>query len=78
MSIRGDREKQSLVDGIVRTVKHGKGTRAGDAERFVRQFFANVSPQDCVEADPDCLRGMTASLWEFAQKRPAGEARAFR
>lgn len=75
MSTRGDGEKQSLVDGIVRTVKRGKGKRTGDAERFVRQFFANVSPQDCVEADPDCLRGMTASLWAFAQKRSAGEAK---
>ncbi|MGB0630099.1 MAG: NAD-glutamate dehydrogenase [Alphaproteobacteria bacterium] len=75
MSIRGDREKQKLVDGIVRAVKRGKGKRADDAERFVRQFFANVSPQDCVEADPDCLRGMAGSLWAFAQKRPGGEAK---
>ena len=75
MSIRGDREKQSLIDGIVRAVKRGKGKHAGDAERFVRQFFSNVSPKDCVEADPDCLRGMVASLWDFAQNRPEGTAK---
>ena len=42
MSNKNDRNKQELVDKIVRGARRGVGKRAGDIERFTRNFFANV------------------------------------
>lgn len=79
MSNNNDRQKQKLVEQIVRSTRRGAGKRAGDIERFTRQFFANVSPLDCAETGDDCLRGAVSSLWQFAQTRKPGttKIRAF-
>lgn len=69
MSNKNDRNKQELVDRIVRGARRGAGKRAADIERFTRNFFANVSPLDCAETDDDTLRGAVTSLWKFAQTR---------
>jgi glutamate dehydrogenase len=69
MSNKNDRNKQELVDNIVRAARRGAGKRAADVERFTRNFFANVSPLDCAETDNDTLRGAVTSLWKFAQTR---------
>ncbi len=73
MSNKNDRNKQELVDRIVRKTRRGAGKQSGDVERFTRQFFANVSPQDCAETGDDCLRGAVSSLWKFAQTRKPGK-----
>ena len=74
MSNRGDREKQKLVDGIVRRARKGKGKHANDIDRFVRGFFANIAPHDCIDAGPDALFGGALSLWKFARTRKPGES----
>ncbi|CAN0470606.1 unnamed protein product, partial [Discosporangium mesarthrocarpum] len=75
MSNNNDRKKQELVDQIVRTTRRGAGKKAGNIERFTRQFFANVSPLDCAETGHDCLQGAVSSLWQFAQTRKPGTAK---
>ncbi len=72
MSNNEDSKKQELIDKIARTSRRGAGKRAGDIERFTRQFFANVSPTDCAETGQDCLRGAVSSLWQYAQSRKPG------
>ena len=74
MSIRGDGEKQELVDGIVRRARKGKGKRANDIDRFLRRFFANIAPQDFIDVGPDEFFGGAVSLWEFARARKLGES----
>ena len=75
MSNREAKDKKTLVDRIVRALKRGKGKRGPTIDRFVRGFFANVSPQDCAEADPDAITGAVRSIWEFAQTRKPGGAK---
>ena len=67
MSNNEDSKKQELIDKIACTSRRGAGKRAGEIERFTRQFFANVSPTDCAETGQDCLRGAVSSLWQYAQ-----------
>ena len=75
MSTRGDRQKQDLVDGIVRSLRRGQGKRAADVERFTRGFFANVPPRDCAEFVPESLQGAVTSLWNFVQSRKSATAK---
>ena len=75
MSIKNDRQKQEMVDKIVRRARRGAGKRADDIERFTRRFFANVSPLDCAETGGDCLGGAVMSLWKFAQTRKPGTSK---
>ncbi len=76
MSNRGDREKQELVDRIVRRARKSKGKRANDIDRFLRRFFANIAPQDCIDAGLDALFGGAVSLWKFAQTRKPRQTRS--
>ena len=45
--------------------------RADTAERFVRQFYANVPPDDIIESSPDQLYSAALSIWQFAAQRQA-------
>ncbi|MEK9644360.1 MAG: NAD-glutamate dehydrogenase, partial [Alphaproteobacteria bacterium] len=69
------RSKDALVDAMARRAKRGHGKRAPVVERFVRDFFANVSPKDCSEADPEALAGAVQSAWAHVQTRKAGAAK---
>jgi glutamate dehydrogenase len=75
MPTRGDRQKQDLVDGIVRSLRRDQGKRAADVERFTRGFFANVPPRDCAEFVPESLQGAVTSLWNFVQSRKSATAK---
>ena len=46
----------------------GKGGEA--AERFLRQFYAAVAPEDIADLSPEALTGSALALWRFAQNRP--------
>jgi glutamate dehydrogenase len=74
MSGRGTNGKQELIEQFVAKAKRGQGRRAAAVERFVRSFFANVSPQDCAETPEDTLRGAAMSLWGFAETRKPGRS----
>ena len=49
--------------------------RAAAAERFVRLFFANVSPDDLVGEAPESLYCAALSLWNHGQKRLSNVAK---
>ncbi|MFN4283700.1 MAG: NAD-glutamate dehydrogenase [Alphaproteobacteria bacterium] len=46
----------------------GKGGEA--AERFLRQFYAAVAPEDVADLSPEDLAGSALALWRFGQSRP--------
>ncbi len=75
MSTHSNRSKTGLVDSIVRKAKRGKAKRGAVVERFVRTFFANVSPTDCAECGAEPLYGAVTSIWEYAQSRKPGTAK---
>jgi len=52
-----------------------QGTKAKTAEAFVRQFFANVAPQDLVDEEVEDLFGAAISMWTLGRDRMAGRAR---
>ena len=56
----------------LRTVP-GKGGEA--AERFLRQFYAAVAPEDVADMSPESLTGSALALWRLAQSRPAKQAK---
>ena len=47
--------------------------RGGAVERFIRQFYANVPPDDLRSESADTLFGAALSLWNFGQQRPPGQ-----
>ncbi len=49
--------------------------RAEAAERFIRQFYANVSPDDLMGEEPENLYCAALSLWNHGQKRRPGQAK---
>jgi glutamate dehydrogenase len=68
-----EKSKAELVDQVVERVRlrvDGKGSER--AERFVRQFYANVPPGDILGDVPDNLAGAALALWEHAQERVPG------
>ncbi|MEN3354518.1 MAG: glutamate dehydrogenase, partial [Betaproteobacteria bacterium] len=44
-------------------------------ERFVREYFRQVDPEDLAERLPEDLYGIALSHWSFARRRPAGTAK---
>jgi glutamate dehydrogenase len=49
--------------------------RAPQVETFIRDFYANVPQHDLIEHSPEDLFCAALSLYNFAAKRPAGEAK---
>ena len=48
---------------------------ASAVQRFVRQFYANVSPDDLVGETPESLYGAALSLWNHGAEAPADVAK---
>ncbi|MGZ5444084.1 MAG: NAD-glutamate dehydrogenase [Thermoanaerobaculia bacterium] len=44
-------------------------------ERFVREYFRQVDPEDLAQRLPEDLYGVALSHWSFARRRPAGTAK---
>jgi glutamate dehydrogenase len=76
MALKAEQLKGELTEKIVRQV-HDRLNRdkADPAERFVRQFYANVPPDDIVQSSPDQLYGAALSIWQFGQQREPGRPR---
>mgnify|MGYP000936422862 CR=1 FL=1 len=76
MALRAEQMKDELTENIVRQV-HGRLAhgRAEAAERFVRQFYANVPPDDIVQTPADQLYGAALSIWQWGQERDPGQAK---
>ena len=76
MALKAEQLKGELTEQIVSRVHDRLNRdRAGTAERFVRQFYANVPPDDIIESSPDQLYSAALSIWQFAAQRRPGTAR---
>ncbi|HEV7371555.1 NAD-glutamate dehydrogenase [Arenibaculum sp.] len=70
MALKAEQLKGELTEKIVRQVRDRLNRdKADPAERFVRQFYANVPPDDIVQSSPDQLYGAALSIWQFGQQR---------
>src|SRR5512135_1663794 len=76
MPLRAEDRKQERIAGILgRVGERFPAPRAGAIQRFVRQFYGHVPPEDVVPRGTDDLYGAALSLWHFAQERMPGRAK---
>ena len=76
MTAKAERKKAELIDKVVASaLERLDAARASLAERFIRQFYAHVPPDDIVSEHPDNLYGAALSLWELGQSREVGTAK---
>jgi glutamate dehydrogenase len=67
--------KQELIDGLIALLQDRVAKdKQAEAESFVRQFYANVAPQDILDEEPEDLLGAVLSIWEFGKIRAPGKA----
>ena len=72
MAMRMEQLKAELIDRVANTVRQQLPEgRAGEAERFVRQFYRHVPPADILPERAEDLYGAAVALWQFgAQRKP--------
>jgi glutamate dehydrogenase len=76
MAGRAEEQKSELVETLCqRARKRLDANRADDAVRFLKQFYANVAPDDILEESVENLYGAALSLWGQAQQRDKGQAK---
>ena len=76
MVMKAEDQKRKLIDRVAaRVPERVAADRADLAERFVRQFYAQVPPDDIIEEGADNLFGAAMSLWTHAQVRAAGTSK---
>ena len=64
--------KQEKIEAVVALVRDRlDGAKATTAERFVRQFYVNVAPQDLVQEEAEDLFGAAIAMWGFGRERDA-------
>ena len=74
MLSRAHEHKTEIVDAVVVQIHERMAKKdAANLERFVRQLYNDVVPEDLVDINTEMLYGETLSLWRFAQKRKPGE-----
>ena len=72
MASRTDTLKQEKIEAVVALVRDRlDGAKATTAERFVRQFYVNVAPQDLVQEEAEDLFGAAIAMWGFGRERDA-------
>ncbi|WP_114858377.1 NAD-glutamate dehydrogenase [Azospirillum brasilense] len=72
MALRAEQLKDELTEEVVRQVRERLGrSRAAPAERFVRQFYDNVPPDDIIQAPAEQLYGAALAMWQWGQQREA-------
>ena len=73
MAIKAEQLKAELVDRVAARLRERLDPkRAEAAERFLRQFYENVAPDDILGDGPDNLYGAALALWNQGQKRRPG------
>ena len=76
MAVKAEHLKVELIDRVAERARDRlERKRAGVAERFLRQFYDRVPPDDILNESPDNLYGGALALWTFGQKRKAGAAK---
>jgi glutamate dehydrogenase len=74
MTFEAQKLKSELIDKIEESVHERlEPQRAAVADRFTKQFYANVPPDDILDETPDNLYGAALALLGFAQRRKPGE-----
>ncbi len=73
MVIKAEQLKDDLIDRVAGRLRERlEAARVETAERFLRQFYANVPPDDILSEKPDNLYGAALALWNHGQTRPLG------
>ncbi len=73
MAIKADLLKAELIERVAgRLRKRLEPARAEPAERFLRQFYAHVPPDDILEESPVNLYGAALALWTHGRQRRPG------
>jgi glutamate dehydrogenase len=76
MPLKAEKLKSELIDRVLEEASSRlERARAAVIERFIRQFYANVPPDDLVGHSPDDLFGAAVSLWTFGARRQRGSAK---
>ncbi|RMD62083.1 MAG: NAD-glutamate dehydrogenase, partial [Alphaproteobacteria bacterium] len=76
MATKDHKRKEELIGRVVE-IAHRRldPERALEAERFLRQFYAHVPPDDIAGESPDNLYGAALSMWNLGRKRKPGVAK---
>ncbi|ACJ00077.1 NAD-glutamate dehydrogenase [Rhodospirillum centenum] len=75
MALRLEQRKVELTEQVVGRVRDRLAReKAAAAERFVRQFYANVPPDDILRSSADELYGAALAIWQVGARRRPGEA----
>ena len=73
MAAHAERLKRELIEKIVdRGRRRLPQDRRAPFERFVRQYFANVGPEDLLSEAPETLYGQALAFFHFAAERRPG------
>ncbi|NYZ16701.1 NAD-glutamate dehydrogenase [Azospirillum sp. RWY-5-1] len=76
MAPKAELLKDELTEEVIRQVRERLDQpRSAPAERFVRQFYANVPPDDIVQVSADQLYGAALAMWQLGQQRLPGRPR---
>jgi glutamate dehydrogenase len=69
MAHRADVLKADLVERVASVSRGRTGEAAGAVEGFIRQYFANVAPEDVLGTGIEALAGSVLSLYSFLRDR---------
>jgi len=73
MANKAEQLKDDLIDRVAERLRERlEASRFETAERFLRQFYANVPPDDILNEKPDNLYGAALALWNHGQSRALG------
>ena len=68
MAFKGEKRKAALIDRLAQKATRKRGAGAL-ASRFVRQYYAQVPPEDIFSTPEEDLLGAALSMWRLAQNR---------
>jgi glutamate dehydrogenase len=76
MGLKAEKLKDELTEKVIRQIRDRLNRDKADAaERFVRQFYANVPPDDILRSTPDQLYAAALAIWQFGGQRSPHTAR---
>ena len=74
MPLRAEADKHTLIDTVAAEAAAApQGARV--EERFIRDFYKNVPPDDLLRRSPQDLLAAAASLWGYMAERRPGKAK---
>src|ERR1700742_1418905 len=74
MPLRAEADKLTLIDTVAAAAAAApQGSRVD--ERFIRDFYKNVPPDDLLRRSPEDLLAAAGSLWSYLAERRLGKAK---